>query len=165
VLSDMGCDVQFNDRSIELSGADLHGVSVDMEEMPDTVLTLSAVAAAARGATAISNIANLRVKECDRIHAAAAELNRLGVPAEEGPDWVKIPPTGSVAAAKIETYDDHRVAMSFAVLGLVYPGIEIENPACVAKSFPEFWRELRRFTNHHQAGKRLIAPAERRLAS
>ena len=97
--------------------------------MPDVVLTLAAVAAFAEGPTRIINIANLRVKECDRIHAAATELGRLDVPAEQGEDWLEIRPTGTIDAGRIHTYDDHRVAMSFALIGLVTPGIEIEDPA------------------------------------
>jgi 3-phosphoshikimate 1-carboxyvinyltransferase len=149
VLRDMGCKVKFNADSIELQGADLHGVDVDMEDMPDTVLTLAAVAAAAEGSTRISNVANLRVKECDRIHAAVAELQRLGVPAEEGPDWLTVRPNGAVKPGRVVTYDDHRVAMAFALLGLLHPGIEIENPQCVGKSFPTFWTEYERFRQHH----------------
>jgi 3-phosphoshikimate 1-carboxyvinyltransferase len=164
VLRDMGCDVHFNDWSIELSGGELRGIDIDMEDMPDTVLTLSATAAKARGLTFISNVANLRIKECDRIHAAAAELKRLGIAAEEGPDWVRIAPNGAVRPATIETYDDHRVAMSFSLLGLLHPGIEIENPSCVAKSFPEFWGELDRFRSHHEAGRTKLQPSERKRA-
>jgi 3-phosphoshikimate 1-carboxyvinyltransferase len=152
VLGNMGCEVTFRDRSIELQGAPLAGIAVDMEDMPDTVLTLAAVAAEASGPSVISNIANLRVKECDRIHAAAAELSRLGVPAQEGLDWIRVGPNGAVHPATIETYDDHRVAMSFALLGLLHRGIQIENPACVAKSFPAFWTEYERFRAHHEGG-------------
>ncbi len=168
VLARMGCDVNFHDNSIELQGGELSGVEVDMEEMPDTVLTLSAVAAAADGPTLITNIANLRVKECDRIHAAVAELHRLGVPAEEGPDWIRVLPGGAIRPAKIETYDDHRVAMSFALLGLLHPDIQIENPGCVAKSFPGFWTEFERFREHHAAGLQrplLVSSEQRRQAS
>jgi 3-phosphoshikimate 1-carboxyvinyltransferase len=162
ILRDMGCRVSFNADSIELEGtAALHGVEVDMDSMPDTVLTLAAVAAAAQGPTHVSNIANLRVKECDRIHAAAAELQRMGVPAQEGPDFITVQPNGTVAPARIETYDDHRVAMSFALLGLLHPGIEIENPKCVAKSFPTFWDEFERFRRHHAAAQGAAAATAR----
>jgi 3-phosphoshikimate 1-carboxyvinyltransferase len=153
VLNDMGCDLTLRRDRIELKGGDLRAIEVDMEEMPDTVLTLSAVAAMARGTTVITNIANLRLKESDRIHAAVAELRRLGVPAEEGPDWIKIAPDGPIRAATIQTYDDHRVAMSFALLGLLHANIQIENPECVAKSFPDFWTELERFRTHHERNR------------
>ena len=99
----------------------------------------------------ITNVANLRIKECDRIRAAATELQRLGIAVEEGDDFLVIQPDGcNIAPARIETYDDHRVAMSFGLLRLLYDGIEIEDPACVAKSFPGFWDELARFVEHHE---------------
>jgi 3-phosphoshikimate 1-carboxyvinyltransferase len=148
----MGCELALGAGSIRLRGRALRGIEIDMETMPDVVLTLAAVAARASGPTRITNIANLRLKECDRIHAAAAELGRLGVAVEEGPDFLVIHPLpgGELRPARIHTYDDHRVAMAFAVLGLVSPGIEIEDPGCVAKSFPGFWQELERFRAHHE---------------
>jgi 3-phosphoshikimate 1-carboxyvinyltransferase len=150
ILSQMGAEVSFKHDLIELQGHTLlRGIDVDMDHMPDTVLTLAAVAATAHGSTHVFNIANLRLKECDRIAAAAAELQRLEVPVVEGSDCITICPTGNVGRAKIKTYNDHRVAMSFAILGLRYPGIEIQDPKCVAKSFPTFWAELNRFRQHH----------------
>ncbi len=151
VLQQMGCELAITADTITLTGAPLHGVDVDMDTMPDTVLTLAAVAALAKGPTRVTNIANLRVKECDRIHAAATELQRLGVDAEQGPDFLVVRPTGTVKPATVETYDDHRVAMCFAILGLLHPGIDIVNPRCVGKSFPGFWDELARFQQHHNA--------------
>jgi 3-phosphoshikimate 1-carboxyvinyltransferase len=153
ILQSMGCHVRFNKDSIELDGAPLHGVDVDMETMPDTVLTLAAVASQAAGPTRITNIANLRVKECDRIHAAVTELRRLGVDAEDGPDFIIIRPTGRVTPNLVRTYNDHRVAMSFGLLRLLHEGIDIENEACVGKSFPGFWTELTRFKLHHDSGR------------
>ncbi|MEM9539239.1 MAG: 3-phosphoshikimate 1-carboxyvinyltransferase [Cyanobacteria bacterium P01_E01_bin.42] len=150
VLEQMGCLVTFNDDSIELEGRPLQGVDVDMEVMPDVVLTLATTAAYAKGSTRVTNIANLRVKECDRITAPVTELKRLGVGAEEGEDWLAVHPTGSVSPGRIHTYDDHRVAMSFALMGLLSSGIEIEDPECVGKSFPSFWQELERFYAHHE---------------
>jgi 3-phosphoshikimate 1-carboxyvinyltransferase len=163
ILQAMGCQVRFNRDSIELDGAPLHGVDVDMETMPDTVLTLAAVASQAVGPTRITNIANLRVKECDRIQAAVTELRRLGIDAEDGPDSIVVRPTGSITPALVHTYDDHRVAMSFGLLRLLHEGIDIENEACVGKSFPGFWAELARFKSHHEGG-RLSASAIRRQA-
>lgn len=153
ILESMGCHVRFNKEAIELDGAPLHGVDVDMETMPDTVLTLAAVASQAVGPTRITNIANLRVKECDRIHAAVTELRRLGVDAQDGPDFITIHPTGRITPNLVHTYDDHRVAMSFGLLRLLHEGIDIENEACVGKSFPGFWTELARFKNHHDSGR------------
>ncbi len=148
----MGCEVVLGADSIRITGRALRGIEIDMETMPDVVLTLAAVAARAEGPTRITNIANLRVKECDRIHAAANELTRLGVEVVEGEDWLLIQPLGKLVPARIHTYDDHRVAMAFSVLGLVHEGVAIEDPACVAKSFPGFWEELGRFTRHHNGG-------------
>ena len=149
-LAGMGCQLEMSDDYLILSGRPLRGIEVDMETMPDVVLSLAIAAALAEGETRITNIANLRIKECDRIHAAAAELQRLGIDVEEGDDFLVIKPDGcSIRPARVETYDDHRVAMSFGLLRLLYDGIEIEDPACVAKSFPGFWDELARFVEHH----------------
>lgn len=146
----MGCKLDIGRNTIRITGAPLRGINIDMETMPDVVLTLAAVAALAEGPTRIHNIANLRIKECDRINAAARELERLGVTVDEGSDYLVIRPAGSLRPAQIHTYDDHRVAMSFAVLGLVSHGIKIKDPGCVAKSFPNFWEEFDRFRSHHK---------------
>jgi len=109
--------------------------------MPDLVPTLAVLAAVRPGRTVIANVAQLRIKESDRLAALAAELRKMGVPVEEKPDGLVID-GGNPHGAEIETYNDHRIAMSFAVLGLVVPGVKIRNPRCVDKSFPCFWREL-----------------------
>ena len=147
----MGCTLDMGDDAIELTGGPLRGIDIDMEVMPDVVLTLAAIACRADGITRVTNIANLRVKECDRIHAAAAELGRLGVTVEEGEDFLVIYPGAELNAAMIHTYDDHRVAMAFAILGLDHDPIEIEEPECVGKSFPDFWNEFERFRAHHNS--------------
>jgi 3-phosphoshikimate 1-carboxyvinyltransferase len=151
VLRDMGCGLAGDTQAISLSGGPLAGVAVDMEDMPDTVLTLAVVAAFATGPTRITNIANLRLKECDRIQAAAENLRRLGVYVGEGDDFLEITPRGTIHPAQIATYDDHRVAMAFSLAGLRQDGIELEDPECVRKSFPNFWEELARFRAHRNA--------------
>lgn len=151
VLRDMGCSLAGDAQTISLSGGPLAGVTVDMEDMPDTVLTLAVVAAFATGRTRIINIANLRLKECDRIHAAAENLRRLGVPVSTGDDFLEVKPRGTLQPAQIATYDDHRVAMAFSLAGLRQDGIELEDPECVRKSFPNFWEELARFRAHRNA--------------
>jgi len=151
-LERMGCGLRAEDGFIELEGRPLKGIDLDMETMPDTVLSLAMAAAQADGWSRFTNIGNLRVKECDRIHAIAAELKRLGYTVEESQDAVAIKGGGKAVPAMVETYDDHRVAMSFSLLGLLYEGISIENPRCVGKSFPGFWDELERFYAHHQGG-------------
>ena len=115
-----------------------------MGDMPDLVPTLAVTAAFADGKTVIKHIAHLRIKESDRIGVLARELNRIGIQAEEGEDWLKIE-GGKGHGAEIEPQNDHRIAMSFAIAGLAIPGIKIKEPQCVRKSFPGFWKVLRRF--------------------
>jgi 3-phosphoshikimate 1-carboxyvinyltransferase len=137
----MGARAEVTDRSITLRGGELHGIDIDMENMPDVVPTLAIVAAFAEGRTHISNIASLRVKECDRIAAVTTELRKLGIEVEEFPDAMTIT-GGTPHGAVIDTYDDHRIAMTFAIAGLRTPGVVIRDPGCVAKSFPTFWQTL-----------------------
>ena len=109
-----------------------------MNEMPDLVPTLAVTSAFAEGDTLIWNIGHLRGKESDRIKALALELGKMGVRVEEGKDRLKIE-GGKLHGAEIETHDDHRMAMSFAVAGLAVPGVKIKGERCVDKSFPGFW--------------------------
>ncbi|GAB2591824.1 3-phosphoshikimate 1-carboxyvinyltransferase [Streptomyces capparidis] len=140
-LADMGCRTELTGDSVTLQGGPLRGITIDMEAMPDVVPTLAVVAAFAEGATLITDIASLRVKECDRIAAVTTELRKMGVTVEEFPDAMRI--VGGVPhGAVIDTYDDHRIAMSFAVAGLRTEGVVINDPGCVAKSFPTFWETL-----------------------
>ena len=115
------------------------GVDVDLGNMPDTAPTLAVLAAFAQGTTRMRNIANLRVKETDRLAALSTELGKMNVPTQMHDDGLSIMPTGKPKAAAVDTYEDHRIAMSFAVAGLVTPGVIIKNPSCVEKSFPDFW--------------------------
>lgn len=142
VLERMGCQVLREDDSITVQGPpSLRGVEVDMNPISDTVQTLAAIAPLASGPVVIRNVAHIRHKETDRIHALATELRRLGVVVEEFPDGLAIYPS-PVRPGTVQTYDDHRMAMSFAVLGCRVPGITIENPGCVAKTFPDFFQRL-----------------------
>jgi 3-phosphoshikimate 1-carboxyvinyltransferase len=142
VLANMGCAVERGEDHVAVTGPSrLVGVDVDMNHCPDAVLGLAAVAAFADGPSRFSNIANLRIKETDRLAALEAELRRLGAGATAGPDWLEVVP-GELHGAVIETYDDHRMAMSFAVAGLRVPGVVIDNPACVAKTWPGFFEWL-----------------------
>ncbi|HBT97661.1 MAG TPA: 3-phosphoshikimate 1-carboxyvinyltransferase, partial [Desulfobulbaceae bacterium] len=111
-------------------------------DMPDVAPTLAVVAAFAEGDTIIRNIAHLRIKECDRLSAVVTELKKLGVQAEELSDTMIIHGQGGAGlrGAQIETYRDHRIAMSFAVAGLRIPGVTIMDEGCVKKSFPDFWQ-------------------------
>ena len=148
VLERMGCVVERGAQSITVRGSSyLHGIDVDLNPMPDTALTLGVVACFARGSTWIRNVANLRIKETDRLEALRAELTKLGARVEiSGPD-LRIDPPARVRPARIATYDDHRMAMSFAVAGLRVPGMVIENPDCVAKTFPDFFDRLKALRN------------------
>ncbi len=134
----MGCRLIFRDDSIGVAGEQLKGIHVDMSDTPDAVPALAIVAAFAKGETRISNIAHLREKECDRIDAVVTQLQKMGIHTDQGQDYMIIQ-GGSPHGADIETYNDHRIAMSFAVSGLRTQGVHIENPGCVAKSFPNFW--------------------------
>ena len=145
VLQEMGCTVQAGDDFIVVTGAQsLSGMDVDMRDIPDTAQTLAAIAPFASSPTRIRGIASARVKETDRIHATCTELRRLGVRVDEFEDGMTIYPCDQIQPATIETYNDHRMAMAFALIGLRVPGIRIENPACVAKTFPHFFEVLDR---------------------
>jgi 3-phosphoshikimate 1-carboxyvinyltransferase len=122
---------------------------VDMTSMPDVAPTLMMMAPFLPTATRITGLATLRVKECDRIAAPARELRKLGIGVEEGPDFIRIEPLGAAARARqgavdIETYHDHRIAMSFGVLGSKLPGLRILDPGCVAKTYPNYWKDWER---------------------
>lgn len=143
VLSAMGCRVTHESGGITVTGGKLTGIEVDMADMPDLVPTLAVIAAFAEGTTIIKNVSHLKVKESDRLSAVINELTRMGISAKsENDDLVII--GGAPHGAIIETYDDHRIAMSFSVAGLRVPGIEIKNEQCVEKSFPDFWEVFER---------------------
>jgi 3-phosphoshikimate 1-carboxyvinyltransferase len=109
-----------------------------MGNMPDVVPTLAVTAAFARGTTVIHNVAHLRAKECDRLAAVTRELGKMGIDAHATDNELRIV-GGTPGGADIDTYDDHRIAMSFAIAGLNTPGVRITDPGCVAKSFPNYW--------------------------
>jgi 3-phosphoshikimate 1-carboxyvinyltransferase len=138
----MGCRVKQTDSSTEVTGPDqLVGIEADMSNLSDTAQTLAAIAPFARGPTRVTGIGFIRRKETDRVGAVVAELQRMGIDAREEADGFVVHP-GAPVPAEIETYDDHRMAMSFAVAGLVAPGIRIRHPGCVAKTFPNYFEVL-----------------------
>lgn len=139
LLEDMGCAWRQIGNRIELTGGPLRGITADMHGMSDVAQTLAVVALFAEGPTTIRNIANARIKETDRIAAMANELARVGARVEEFPDGLTIHPTGDYHPAEIETYDDHRMAMSFATAGIRIPGLILTDPGCVSKTFPDFF--------------------------
>lgn len=146
VLQKMGCSVDESADYIEVSTPvshqSLHGVNIDMRDIPDTAQTLAVVAPFASTPTHIYGIASARVKESDRVSATCAELARLGVRVEEHQDGMSIYPCESFIPSSIMTYNDHRMAMSFALIGLRVPGVSIENPGCVSKTFPDYFKVL-----------------------
>lgn len=147
VLERMGCRVRIGEDSIEVQGpAQLRGVDADFTQMGDVATSLMAIAPFADGPTTVRGIAQTHYEESDRPVAAATELQRMGLRVESEWDSVTIYP-GTPQPAEVQTYDDHRIAMSFAVTGLRAPGIAIANPECVSKTFPEYFEVLRGLTN------------------
>ena len=143
VLEQMGCEVLESDNSITVHRpSSIVGVDLDLRDIPDTAQTLAVIAPFASTPTRIRGIASARVKETDRVRATCAELARLGVHVEEHEDGMTIHPCSTFKPANIQTYNDHRMAMAFSLIGLRLPGIEIENPGCVSKTFPNFFDVL-----------------------
>jgi 3-phosphoshikimate 1-carboxyvinyltransferase len=146
ILQQMGAKVEWNSGGVEIIGSGrLNGVDVAMNTMPDVVATLAAIAPFASTSTRIREVGFIRHHESDRIHVLATELARLGGSVREYDDGLEILPSPLHTAA-VETYNDHRIAMAFAVAGLKFGGITIKNPACVAKTYPEFFEDLANLT-------------------
>jgi 3-phosphoshikimate 1-carboxyvinyltransferase len=145
-LEAMGCVVGRDPLTAE--GRPLRGIDIDMNAISDTVMTLAAVALFAEGPTTIRNVAHIRHKETDRIAALAAELRRLGAEVDERPDGLTIRPR-PLRGAEVETYDDHRMAMSLALVGLRVQGVVIRDPGCVAKTYPHFFDDLESLRRGH----------------
>lgn len=142
-LERMGCEVTWSADGITVQGRPLRGIEVDMNAISDTAQTLAVVAVFASGPTRIRNVGHMRHKETDRIAAVVAELTRAGIRADEHADGLTVYP-GLPQPAEIRTYDDHRMAMSFSLLGLRAPGIRILDPQCTAKTYPNWFEDLRR---------------------
>lgn len=146
LLEQMGCLVERTEGGITVQGPEqLKGIEVDMGNMPDVAPTLAVVAAFAEGTTVINNIAHLRIKECDRLAVMVKELRKMGADVEEEDDRMIIHGQAggtNLHGADIETYEDHRIAMCFAVAGLRVAGVKVHGEDCVAKSFPDFWERF-----------------------
>ncbi len=147
LLGRMGCTIEQTEKGLAVMGCTrLEAIDVDMGDMPDIVPSLAVVAAFAHGKSVLRNIGHLRIKECDRLAAITENLSRLGVRVEQSADMLAIYGVGSDASqlhgTELESYDDHRMAMSFAVAGLRVPGVKIMNEKCVAKSFPDYWQHF-----------------------
>ncbi|AWX15939.1 3-phosphoshikimate 1-carboxyvinyltransferase [Mergibacter septicus] len=144
VLAKMGAKVTWADDYIEVEQAKLNGIDMDMNHIPDAAMTIATTALFAQGETIIRNIYNWRVKETDRLHAMATELRKIGAEVEEGEDYIRIQPLNldQFQHAKIETYNDHRIAMCFALIALSNTAITILDPKCTAKTFPTFFEQF-----------------------
>ncbi len=142
LLEQMGCQTTVSNTGITVTGPrQLKGIDVDMRKISDTSLTLAAIAPFADGKVSIRNIEHTRWQETDRIHAMVTELKKLGVPVVEHRDGLEISPA-PIKPAAIDTYEDHRVAMAFSLVGLKASGIRINNPECVSKTFPDYFHVL-----------------------
>lgn len=160
-LGRMGCTVAWHDgpdESITVTGHAVRGIDIDMNAISDTVPTLAVVALFADGPTTIRNVGHIRDKETDRISDLACELRRLGGTVTEHADGLTITPrrpasgesgaavVAGLHGATVKTYDDHRMAMSLALVGLRVPGVQVADPACVGKTFPDYWQRLTAIT-------------------
>jgi len=143
-LASMGANITMGDNWIESSGSGkLKAIDLDCNHVPDAAMTLAVAALFADGTTTLRNIASWRVKETDRIAAMANELRKVGATVEEGPDYIRVTPPASLTPdAVIETYDDHRMAMCFGLVALGGVPLRINDPKCVAKTFPEYFNVL-----------------------
>jgi 3-phosphoshikimate 1-carboxyvinyltransferase len=144
IFAEMGCQIRESEDYTEVRGPSaggLRGVDVDMADLSDVAQTLAVVAPFASSPTRVRGIGFIRGKETDRIAAVVGELSRLGVRAQEFADGFVVQPSAP-QAGRVQTYDDHRMAMSFALLGLRCPGIEILDPGCVSKTFPRYFAAL-----------------------
>lgn len=142
ILEQMGCQVSVSDTAITVTGShQLNGIDVDMRAISDTAMTLAAIAPFADGKVTIRNIEHTRWQETDRIHAMVTELRKLGVPVVEHQDGLEISPA-PITPAAIDTYEDHRMAMAFSLVGLKASGIRINDPECVSKTFPNYFQVL-----------------------
>jgi 3-phosphoshikimate 1-carboxyvinyltransferase len=146
VLERMGAQVATQENAIEVSGkGKLKAIDMDMNHIPDAAMTAAVLALFAEGTSTIRNVASWRVKETDRLAAMAAELRKFGAQVQEGSDYLRIsPPRAFARDVVVKTYDDHRMAMGFALTALGGVPVRINDPGCVTKTFPSFFEEFAR---------------------
>ncbi|MCA9214718.1 MAG: 3-phosphoshikimate 1-carboxyvinyltransferase [Planctomycetales bacterium] len=144
VLQQMGCEVEHGSDFLRVKGGQLRGIDVDMNAISDTVQTLSAVALFANGPTRVRGVAHNRHKETDRIGDLATELRKFGATVDEHEDGLTISPPETLSSAVVDTYDDHRMAMSLSLPGLRIPGVVIRDPGCASKTYPHFFDDLQK---------------------
>jgi 3-phosphoshikimate 1-carboxyvinyltransferase len=142
VLERMGAKITWGDDYIQVKGAALKAVDMDMNHIPDAAMTIATTALFAEGTTSIRNIYNWRVKETDRLAAMACELRKVGAEVIEGNDFISITPPQKLIKAEIDTYDDHRIAMCFSLIALSDTAVIINDPGCTAKTFPDYFTQL-----------------------
>jgi 3-phosphoshikimate 1-carboxyvinyltransferase len=143
VLEAMGAKVEWHDEYVEVTGAPLKGVNMDMNHIPDAAMTIATTALFAEGPTTMTNIYNWRVKETDRLNAMATELQKLGAKVEEGHDYITVWPTDQLKHAEIDTYNDHRIAMCFSLVALSDTPVTINDPGCTRKTFPDYFTRFK----------------------
>ena len=141
ILTKLGSSILYKEDSLEITGGGIEPITIDMENCPDQAQTLAVMLAFAKGKSIITGIRSLRIKETERILALQNELSKMGIKTESTIDSLTIY-GGNPESASINTYNDHRMAMSFAVAGVLLKGIEIKNPEVVTKTFPDFWQKL-----------------------
>lgn len=146
VLEKMGAKITWGDDFIEAESGRLKGVDLDMNHIPDAAMTIATTALFAEGKTTIRNVHNWRVKETDRLAAMAAELRKVGADVIEGEDFIEITPPRRLRHAAIDTYNDHRIAMCFALVALSDTPVTINDPGCTSKTFPDFFQQLEKIT-------------------
>jgi 3-phosphoshikimate 1-carboxyvinyltransferase len=142
VLASIGADVRFGSDWIETREARVRGGTIDCNAIPDAAMTLAIVALFGDAPTTLVNVGSWRVKETDRLAAMATELRKIGAAVEEGADWLRVMPPAQLRTASIATYDDHRMAMCFSLVSLAGLPITIEDPACVRKTFPDYFTQF-----------------------
>jgi len=142
ILESMGCRVTWTGDGVTVEGRRLKAVDVDMNTMSDVAPTLAAIALFAEGTTHIRNVGNMRIKECDRIRAVATELRKLGAAVTEHETGLSITGCGHFGGGDLDTWDDHRMAMALSLAGTGIPGVRINNPHCVSKTFPGYFERF-----------------------
>lgn len=142
VLIAMGAEVTMEDYAIEVRSQPLKGGEFNLNHIPDAAMTIAMVALYAEGPTTITDIGNWRIKETDRLTAMATELRKVGATVDEGEDWIRVTPPEQFKHGKIETYNDHRMAMCFALLAYSEVGVTIHDPDCCSKTYPRFFQDF-----------------------
>lgn len=146
-LEHMGATINWGDDFIEVTGAPLHGIDMDMNHIPDAAMTIATTALFAAGKTRMTNIYNWRVKETDRLSAMACELRKVGASVTEGDDFIEVEAPEKLNVAEIDTYNDHRIAMCFSLVALSDTAVIINDPGCTAKTFPDYFSRFESITS------------------